>query len=135
VIIKKENRDVVSQFGYILKITPEEKEELKEELSLSSGKVANIDITDIYKVPFEKVIDLIRGRKVYLKAGKAYITHMDLSSVFLSHFRDNLIKGLEVYIILPDVWSKKELRCSNLSHISFCRLQESYMITYRMTKG
>lgn len=83
----------------IFQISQEEKEELKEELSLSSGKVANIDIADIYKVPFEKVIDLVRGRKVYLKAGMAYITHMDLSSVFLSHFRDNLIRGLEVHII------------------------------------
>lgn len=81
----------------IVKVSQEEKEELKEELSLSSEKVASIDITDIYKVPFEKVIDLVRTRKVYLNAGMAYITHMDLSSVFLSHFRDNLVKGLEVH--------------------------------------
>lgn len=74
---------------------------MKEELSLSSGKVTNIDITDFYKVPFEKVIDLVRGRKVYLKTGIAYITHMDLSSVFLSYFRDNLIRGLEVCKCFP----------------------------------
>jgi len=69
---------------------------VKEELSLSSGKVTNIDIVDIYKVPFEKVIDLVRGRKIYLKAGMAYVTHMDLSSVFICYFRENLIAGLEV---------------------------------------
>lgn len=79
-----------------LKISPDEKLELKEELNLSSRKVTNIDITDIYKVPFEKVIDLVRGRKVYLKAGMAYITHMDLISVFISYFKENLISGLEV---------------------------------------
>ncbi|KAL0116787.1 hypothetical protein PUN28_010005 [Cardiocondyla obscurior] len=76
-------------------ISPDEKSELKNELSLSSGKVTNIDITDIYKVPFEKVIDLVRGRKVYLKGGMAYITHMDLSFVFISYFKENLIAGLE----------------------------------------
>jgi len=64
---------------------------------LSSGKVTNIDITDIYKVPFEKVIDLVKGRKVYLKAGMAYVTHMDLSSVFVSYFKENLVAGLEVH--------------------------------------
>jgi len=79
------------------KISQDEKLELKEELSLSSGKVTNIDITDIYKVPFEKVIDLVKGRKVYLKAGMAYVTHMDLSSVFVSYFRENLVAGLEVH--------------------------------------
>lgn len=81
----------------IFKISQSEKLELKEELILSSGKVNNIDITDIYKVPFEKVIDLVRGRKVYLKAGMAYVTHLDLSSVFISYFRENLIAGLKVY--------------------------------------
>lgn len=79
------------------KILQDEKLELKEELSWSSGKVTNIDITDIYKVPFEKVIDLIRGRKVYLKTGMAYITHMDLSSVFVSYFKENLVAGLKVH--------------------------------------
>lgn len=80
-----------------LKISQDEKFEVKEELSWSSGKVTNIDITDIYKVPFDKVLDLIKGRKVYLKAGMAYITHMDLSSVFVSYFRQHLAAGLEVH--------------------------------------
>ncbi|KAL6423408.1 hypothetical protein ACFW04_010180 [Cataglyphis niger] len=77
-------------------ISQNEKLEVKEELSLSSGKVTNIDIADIYKVPFEKVIDLVKGRKVYLKAGMAYVTHLDLSSVFISYFRENLIAGLKL---------------------------------------
>ncbi|XP_011644831.1 DNA primase large subunit-like [Pogonomyrmex barbatus] len=76
-------------------VSPDEKLELKEEISSSSGKVTNIDITDVYKVPFEKVTDLVRGRKVYLKAGMAYVTHMDLISVFVSYFKENLTAGLE----------------------------------------
>jgi len=77
-------------------VLPDEKQELKEELSLSSGKVTNIDITDIYKVRFEKVFDLVKGRKIYLNAGMAYITHLDLSSVFVYCFKENLIAGLNV---------------------------------------
>ncbi|XP_014484671.1 PREDICTED: DNA primase large subunit-like [Dinoponera quadriceps] len=76
-------------------ISQDEKLNLKEELGSSSGKVMNIDITDIYKVRFEKVVDLVRGRKVYLKAGVAYITHMDMISVFVSYFRESLVAGLE----------------------------------------
>ncbi|KYN04187.1 PREDICTED: DNA primase large subunit-like [Cyphomyrmex costatus] len=89
-------------------ISQDEKFELKEELTLSSGKVTNIDIADVYKVPFEKVIDLIKGRKVYLKAGMAYITHMDLSSVFVSYFKENLVAGLENAKILYDNISDDE---------------------------
>ncbi|XP_012053963.1 PREDICTED: LOW QUALITY PROTEIN: DNA primase large subunit-like [Atta cephalotes] len=89
-------------------ISQDEKFEMKEELSLSCGKVTNIDIADIYKVPFEKVCDLIRGRKVYLKAGMAYITHMDLSSVFVSYLKENLVTGLESAKILYDNISDDE---------------------------
>ncbi|EFN75543.1 DNA primase large subunit [Harpegnathos saltator] len=76
-------------------ISLDEKLDLVEELTSSSGKVTNIDIIDIYKVNFEKVIDLVRGRKIYLKAGMAYITHMDIISVFVSYFREILVAGLE----------------------------------------
>ncbi|XP_011161547.1 DNA primase large subunit [Solenopsis invicta] len=89
-------------------ISQDEKFEVKEELSWSSGKVTNIDITDIYKVPFDKVLDLIKGRKVYLKAGMAYITHMDLSSVFVSYFRQHLAAGLETAKIMYDNISDDE---------------------------
>lgn len=79
-----------------LQISQDEKLELKEELSSSSGKVMNIDISDIYKVRFEKVVDLVRGRRIYLKAGIAYIAHMDIISVFISHFKEILLAGLQV---------------------------------------
>ena len=52
-----------------LKISQDEKFEMKEELSLSCGKVTNIDIADIYKVPFEKVCDLIKDVKYISKQG------------------------------------------------------------------
>lgn len=87
----------------VFQISQDEKLEIKEELSLSCGKVTNVDVTDIYKVSFDKVIDLVRGRKAYLKAGMAYITHMDLSSVFVSYLRENLITGLEVCVYFLNI--------------------------------
>lgn len=118
-----------------LQISQDEKLEIKEELSLSCGKVTNVDVTDIYKVPFEKVIDLVKGRKVYLKAGMAYITHMDLSSVFVSCLRENLVTGLEVCVLFCNiqVFKMRLLKLINLSCTVY-RLQRFVTTIYLMTK-
>ncbi|XP_017875247.1 DNA primase large subunit-like [Ceratina calcarata] len=76
-------------------VTQEEKDELREELSTSTAKITNIDTTDFYKVPFQKVTDLIRGRKVYLSKGIAYIPHIELISLFTSYFRKILIDDMD----------------------------------------
>ncbi|KOC66508.1 DNA primase large subunit [Habropoda laboriosa] len=75
-------------------ITPEEKDELKEELHSSTSKITNVDIVEFYKVPFRKVTDLIKSRKVYISQGIAYVPHTDLVSVFVSHFRKNMQNGM-----------------------------------------
>ncbi|CAK9819568.1 DNA primase large subunit [Anthophora quadrimaculata] len=75
-------------------ITPEEKDRIKEELYSSTSKVLNIDITEFYKVPFRRVTDLIRSRRVYVSQGIAYVPHTDLVSVFVSHFRKNMHDGM-----------------------------------------
>ncbi|XP_031835959.1 DNA primase large subunit [Nomia melanderi] len=76
-------------------ITREEKDELREELHSSTSKVSNIDTSEFYKVPFQKVIDLIRSRRVYVANGIAYIPQIDLVSLFVSYFRKSLIDGME----------------------------------------
>ncbi|XP_033318780.1 DNA primase large subunit-like [Bombus bifarius] len=75
-------------------ITPEEKDELREELGSSTAKVKNVDMTEFYKVPFQKVTDLIRSRRVYLNQGIAFIPQTDLVSLFVSCFRKNLVDGM-----------------------------------------
>lgn len=86
---------------FLLKITQEEKDEIREELHSSTSKVSNVDLAEFYKVPFQKVADLIRLRKVYLSQGMAYIPNTDLVSLFVSYFRQNLVEGLEVSFFLP----------------------------------
>ncbi|XP_066588226.1 DNA primase large subunit-like [Prorops nasuta] len=76
-------------------VSQEEKENLKEDLYLSTARVMSIDTTDFYKVPFIKVLDLIRKRMVLLKDGVTYVPQIELSSVFTSHFKKNLLTGLQ----------------------------------------
>ncbi|XP_053978780.1 DNA primase large subunit-like isoform X1 [Hylaeus volcanicus] len=76
-------------------ITQEEKLQIWEELSSCNPKSSNIDLIEFYKVPFQKVADLVKSRKVYLSLGKAYISQENLVSLFVTYFRKNLIDGME----------------------------------------
>lgn len=53
-------------------------------------------LTGILKVPFQDALDLVRMRKVYLKAGYAYIPHQDIVTIVLNDFRTRLSKALAV---------------------------------------
>lgn len=50
------------------------------------------------KVPFQDALDLVRTRKVYLKAGYVYIPHQDIVTIVLNDFRMRLSKALAVSI-------------------------------------
>ncbi|KAL2743463.1 DNA primase large subunit-like [Vespula maculifrons] len=76
-------------------ISYEEKERIREDLQTSTYKVTNIDTIDFYKVPFQKVIDLVKARKVYLEDGIAYVPRNDLISLCISYFKQKLIAGIE----------------------------------------
>ncbi|CAL7943762.1 unnamed protein product [Xylocopa violacea] len=75
-------------------ITHEEKEKMREELHVSTAKITNIDTTDFYQVPFQKVTDLVRLRKVYVSEGIAYVPQADLVSLFVSYFRKHLNEAM-----------------------------------------
>ena len=47
-----------------------------------------------YKVPFEEVVDLIRQRRVFVKAGNAYVPQADLVSIVATRVRAHLSKQL-----------------------------------------
>lgn len=49
---------------------------------------------DHYKVPFEEVLDLVRGRRVFLRAGFAYVPQSELVSIVGGQFRARLSKSL-----------------------------------------
>ncbi len=48
------------------------------------------------QVPFTEVLDLVKGRKVYLEKRLAYITKEDLGTVVSTKFRQNLSYQLAV---------------------------------------
>ena len=49
-----------------------------------------------FKVDFETVPELVEGRKVFLKAGKAYVPAREQTSMVIAEFSARLDKGLEV---------------------------------------
>lgn len=52
-----------------------------------------------FKVDFEMVPELVENRKVFLKAGKAYVPVREQMSLVLAGFNTRLEKGLEVCIL------------------------------------
>ena len=50
-----------------------------------------------YKVPFEEVVDLIRQRRVYVRAGFAYVPQTDLVSIVATRVRAHLSKQLSLH--------------------------------------
>lgn len=49
-------------------------------------------------MPFNRVTDLIRSRRVYLREGIAFIPQADLVSLFVSYFRKQLLDGMPVSV-------------------------------------
>ena len=54
-----------------------------------------------FKVDFETVPELVEGRRVLLKAGKAYVPVREQMSMVLAGFNARLDKGLEVETPMP----------------------------------
>ncbi|XP_008207104.1 DNA primase large subunit isoform X1 [Nasonia vitripennis] len=89
------NREGLTQFLatsglHYSPVSQEFKEQNRENLYMSTAKEGDFENTDFYELPFDKVVDLISDRKVYLHKGIAYVPQNDLITVFLTHFRTNL---------------------------------------------
>ncbi|XP_046884567.1 DNA primase large subunit [Hypomesus transpacificus] len=111
-------------------ISKEEKISLKEKLVSSSYTVSGITVEeqDIYKVPFQEALDLVRSRRVYLKAGYVYIPHQDIITIVLNDFRTRLSKALALTArSLPVVQSDERLQ-PLLSHLSHAYVGQDYSI-------
>lgn len=79
-------------------ISDEERRELIAELSSASfyGRNGPPEDETWCKVDWERVPDLIEGRRVLLKAGKAYVPSKEQSSMVLAEFTSRLERALEV---------------------------------------
>ncbi|KAL3310317.1 DNA primase large subunit [Cichlidogyrus casuarinus] len=72
-----------------------EKNKMKENLLAGTAcPITDFDATTFYKVQFQEVPDLVRSRKVFLKAGYAYVPEMDLITLVATRFRTELSFGL-----------------------------------------
>jgi DNA primase large subunit len=82
-------------------ISDEQKQEVRMELQNSS--TGNVDNIDFYKVNFLQVLDLVRLRKCFLKAGFAYVSSHDFSSIIGGHHQKFIEKGLLSHLkFLPE---------------------------------
>ena len=76
----------------------EEKKALSTDLlNVTPGlKKQEVEEGGWFKVDFETVPELVESRRVYLKAGKAYVPVREQLSMVLAGFNTSLNKGLEV---------------------------------------
>ena len=51
------------------------------------GPRESIEASHFFKVPFQKVLDLVQKRRVFLHKGMAYVNKGDLLSLVLAEFR------------------------------------------------
>uniref|UniRef100_A0A8C5NBN6 DNA primase large subunit n=1 Tax=Gouania willdenowi TaxID=441366 RepID=A0A8C5NBN6_GOUWI len=114
----------------------EEKKALKDKLLNSSPGVSGITVEDqdFYKVPFQDALDLVRTRKVYLKAGYVYIPHQEIVTIVLNDFRTRLSKALALTArSLPAVHSDERLQ-PLLNHLSHAYVGQDYSIQKNVGK-
>ncbi|KAK5908362.1 hypothetical protein CgunFtcFv8_016429 [Champsocephalus gunnari] len=109
-------------------ISVEEKKALHDKLVSSSYAFSGITVEDqdFYKVPFQDALDLVRLRKVYLKAGYVYIPHQEIVTIVLNDFRTRLSKALALTArSLPAVHSDERLQ-PLLNHLSHAYVGQDY---------
>lgn len=74
------------------------------------------------KVPFQDALDLVRTRKVYLKAGYAYIPHQDIVTIVLNDFRTRLSKALAVSLLWDNFTLSMTVTYMIMQHFSYSRV-------------
>lgn len=82
-------------------VSEDERRELATQLSSASNygwKGVPPEDETWCKVDWERVPDLVEGRRVYLKAGMAYVPSKEQSSMVLAEFTSRLERALEVSI-------------------------------------
>ncbi|XP_056148046.1 DNA primase large subunit [Lampris incognitus] len=117
-------------------ISDGEKRALQDKLVSSSYTVSGVTVEDqdFYKVPFQDALDLVRSRKVYLKAGYVYIPHQDIVTIVLNDFRIRLSKALALTArSLPAVHSDERLK-PLLNHLSHAYVGQDYSIQKNVGK-
>lgn len=83
-------------------VTEDEKARWWEELKAAAGGfVKRVEEESWFKVDWERVPELVEGRKVFLKGGKAYVPGREQMSMVVAEFTGRLDKALEVCPLHP----------------------------------
>ncbi|KAL8607230.1 hypothetical protein ACOMHN_009624 [Nucella lapillus] len=87
---------VVNDLSY-LPIDKEEHLELRQQLNDAfKDETYHSVYVQFYKVPFTEALDLVRGRRVFVRHGYAYVPQDDLVSILLTLYRVQLSHSLAV---------------------------------------
>lgn len=78
----------------LIQVEDTERNTYQYELTSSSGYSSLND--NIFKVPFEQVLDLVSKRSIFILNGWAYVPRSESSSIILNRFRNNLENDLEI---------------------------------------
>ncbi|KEY68173.1 hypothetical protein S7711_07262 [Stachybotrys chartarum IBT 7711] len=82
---------------WLEKVPDEEKTKYALELaSIAGNKKGSVEEDSWFKVDWDRVPDLVQQRRVFLKAGKAYVSARDQVSMVVSEFSSRLEKQLEL---------------------------------------
>lgn len=95
----RERQDFVRSLTLDWEVVEEhERRTLAQDLLNATPNLKKADIQDgiWVKVDFETVPELVEGRRVFVKAGKAYVPSKEQMSIVFAGFHDRLEKGLEV---------------------------------------
>ncbi|XP_046357002.2 DNA primase large subunit-like [Haliotis rufescens] len=84
----------INNLGY-KPIPDEEKTEVLPYL-VACDTPARVEVNEYYKVHFTEALDLVRGKRVYLEQGFAFVAQDDLASILLSVYRTRLSHALAV---------------------------------------
>jgi len=101
-LLFKDNAHLLTQFMAACKlsyepISQEEKESLGEDLINGTNRgisAHKVNDDDFYKVPWLEAMDLVRARRVLVRAGAAYIPREELMSLVVGVFRQQLSHNL-----------------------------------------
>jgi len=87
------------------KVGDNERKELSSDLLAATPGVKNAEDEAWFKVDWEKVPELVQGRRVLLRRGKAYVPAREQMSMVVSEFTKRLEQALEVCIIMSNLRS------------------------------
>jgi DNA primase large subunit len=77
-------------------VTEQERQEYAAELAATAGPRKSPEDDSWFKVDWDRVPDLVEGRRVFLRHGKAFVPGREQSSMVVAEFSTRLEKQLQV---------------------------------------